>query len=69
MTWAIPGRRSMKPLHQRLSPPARQTALLFEPPILRDLDPSERASVIACLTKLLIEATEPARKENSDEER
>ena len=59
----------MKPSHQRLSPPARQTALLFEPPILRDLDPSERAKAITCLTKLLMEATGPARKENGDEER
>jgi hypothetical protein len=58
----------MKPSHQRRSPPTRQIALLFEPPILRDLDPSERANAIACLTKLLIEATEPASKENSDEE-
>lgn len=58
----------MKPSHQRHSPPARQIALIFEPPILRDLDPSERASAIACLTKLLMEATGPAKKEDADEQ-
>ena len=49
-------------------PPSRQIALMFEPPILQDLDPAERKNTTACLARILMEASDPARKENGDEE-
>ena len=49
--------------------PSRQTALAFETPVLQDLSPSERSIVTERLASLLIQATEPARREDSNEER
>ena len=51
-----------------VSPPSRQITLMFEPPILQDLDPPQRKYTIACLARILMEAGDPARKENGDEE-
>lgn len=51
-----------------VSPPSRQITLMFEPPILQDLDPPQRKNTIACLARILMEAGDLARKENGDEE-
>lgn len=50
-----------------LSP--RQAALAFESPVLQGLSPSERSIVTERLASLLIQAAEPARREESNEER
>lgn len=50
-----------------LSP--RQAALAFESPVLQGLSPSERSIVTERLASLLIQAVEPARREESNEER
>ena len=50
-----------------LSP--RQAALAFESPVLQGLSPSERSIVTDRLASLLIQAAEPARREESNEER
>lgn len=50
-----------------LSP--RQAALAFESPVLQGLSPSERLIVTDRLASLLIQAAEPARREESNEER
>ena len=49
--------------------PSRQVALAFESPVLQGLSPSERSVVTERLASLLIQATEPARREDSNEER
>jgi len=49
--------------------PSRQAALAFESPVLQGLSPSERSIVTERLASLLIQATEPARREDSNEER
>lgn len=48
-------------------PPRRQLELKFGPPVLQDLDPSERRHTIACLARMLMEASDIARKEDGDE--
>ena len=48
---------------------SRQAALAFESPVLQGLSPSERLIVTQRLASLLIQATEPARREDSNEER
>ena len=37
--------------------PQRQLSMTFESPVLQDMDPSERAAVIAQLTILLLQAS------------
>ena len=49
--------------------PPRQITLAFESPVLRGLSPSERSIVTERLVSLLIQAAEPARPEDSNEER
>ena len=58
----------MKLSQLTVSPPSRQIALMFEPPILQALDPPEHMNTVACLARILMEASDPARKENGDEE-
>ena len=58
----------MKRSQLTVSPPPRQIALMFEPPSLQELDPPQRKYTIACLARILMEAGDPARKENGDEE-
>ena len=50
-----------------LSP--RQAALAFESPVLQGLSPSERSIVTDRLASLLIQAAEPAKREDTNEER
>ena len=52
-----------------LPSPSRQVALAFESPVLQGLSPSERLVVTERLASLLIQAAEPARREDSNEER
>ena len=54
---------------QDLPLPSRQIALAFESPVLQDLSPSERMIVTERLASLLVQAAEPARQEDSNEER
>ena len=49
--------------------PSRQVALAFEAPVLQGLSPSERLIVTERLASLLIQAAEPARREDGNEER
>ena len=49
--------------------PPRQAALAFESPVLQGLSPSEHSIVTERLASLLIQAAEPARREESNEER
>ena len=49
--------------------PSRQVALAFESPVLQGLSPSERLIVTERLASLLIQAAEPERREDSNEER
>ena len=47
----------------------RQFALVFEPPVLQGLSPSERMIVTERLATLLTQAAKPVMKEDGDEER
>lgn len=49
--------------------PPCQAALAFEASVLQGLSPSERSIVTERLASLLIQAAEPARREESNEER
>ena len=49
--------------------PPRQAALAFEAPVLQGLSPSERLMVTERLASLLIQAAEPAKREDTNEER
>ena len=48
--------------------PQRQLSMTFEPPILQDMDPSERAAVIAQLAILLLQASGVQAAGSNDDE-
>ena len=49
--------------------PSRQVTLAFEAPVLQGLSPSEHLIVTDRLANLLIQAAEPAKREDTNEER
>jgi hypothetical protein len=48
--------------------PQRQLSMTFEAPVLRDMDPSERANVIAQLAILLLQASGVQTAGSNDDE-